>query len=280
MALAGWRRESFEAEVAYSGRQVDVAKKRKAIRKMKDRFPDESEAKLGRFLRVKEYHTKEAIRMLEAERAWRATGANNPPAESFSRELAKGKGYFHRTDKSGSPLLIFIPANHHQSDSTAETLNMLIYFIETAISAMPALVESFSILVDFEGYGMQNFDLPFTRAALNLLQNYYPERLGRLYLVSPPFVFRAVWTIVKPLMDQLTRNKFTFISDYEELKLYIDEDCLPRKYGGTSPYEHDPSIPMNAGIIDPSNREFHALVPSPPLTSFDQMTPLKTSEPM
>jgi hypothetical protein len=35
MALAGWTRESFEAEVSYSGRPVSMEKKRKVYSSLK-----------------------------------------------------------------------------------------------------------------------------------------------------------------------------------------------------------------------------------------------------
>ncbi len=38
-------------------------------------------------------------------------------------------------------------------------------------------------------------------------QNYYPERLGRLYLINAPWGFSGVWNVVKGWLDPVTVQK-------------------------------------------------------------------------
>lgn len=35
-------------------------------------------------------------------------------------------------------------------------------------------------------------------------QNYYPERLGELYLINAPWGFSTVWSVVKGWLDPVT----------------------------------------------------------------------------
>lgn len=39
------------------------------------------------------------------------------------------------------------------------------------------------------------------------MQDYYPERLGKMFIVHAPYIFMAVWKIVYPFIDKNTRKK-------------------------------------------------------------------------
>jgi hypothetical protein len=41
------------------------------------------------------------------------------------------------------------------------------------------------------------------------LQYYYPDTLYRLFVVNAPFLFRALWAILSPMVDPVTKAKAT-----------------------------------------------------------------------
>lgn len=41
-------------------------------------------------------------------------------------------------------------------------------------------------------------------------QDYYPERLRRMFIVHAPFVFMAIWKLVCPFIDSNTKKKVNF----------------------------------------------------------------------
>jgi hypothetical protein len=47
---------------------------------------------------------------------------------------------------------------------------------------------------------------------LAMLKDHYPERLHRVYLVDAPVVFRALWSLIKPFVDPVTKTKFQFVT--------------------------------------------------------------------
>jgi len=67
-------------------------------------------------------------------------------------------------------------------------------------------------------------------------QNNYPETLGKTLIINAPTVFRAIWGIVKPMLDPRTQAKIEVCpSDYlPVLQKWIDTDSIPAYLGGRS----------------------------------------------
>ncbi|KAK4846892.1 hypothetical protein QYF36_023043 [Acer negundo] len=49
--------------------------------------------------------------------------------------------------------------------------------------------EKFVVIGDLLGWGYSNSDIRAYLGALSILQDYYPERLGKLFIVHVPYVF-------------------------------------------------------------------------------------------
>ena len=75
-------------------------------------------------------------------------------------------------------------------------------------------------------YKMKQKDLQFdiyhfcVQALLHIIEiceANYPETLGRVLIVRAPRVFPIMWTLVSPLIDETTREKFLFYggNDYQ-----------------------------------------------------------------
>jgi hypothetical protein len=99
-------------------------------------------------------------------------------------------------------------------------------------------IENFTIIYDLNGLTLA------ARKTLHLLKqcfyidnNYYPERLGQMFVVNPPMIFPTIWNIVKPWLDPVTQTKVFVIRKGPEtattLLQHINSDQLPSEYGGT-----------------------------------------------
>ncbi|CAF1664886.1 unnamed protein product, partial [Didymodactylos carnosus] len=99
-------------------------------------------------------------------------------------------------------------------------------------------VESFAMISDVKGCK------PDARKVFHILKqciyiddNYYPERLGQMFVVNPPLIFPALWNLVKHWFDPVTKAKIFVIKKGPEtlstLLQHIDSDQLPREYGGS-----------------------------------------------
>jgi hypothetical protein len=225
-------------------KEKEDARKLAALEGMKAAFPSLStdEARLKRFLRARDWDLKASSEMLAADLKWREAGNHLVTFDTVKSEIAKGRFFFHKHDKANRPIVIVKASEHFPDSNTTElTFKMAVFVLEEAVRRMAPGVELFCVLIDFDGFGMSNVDYTLCKMMLAALQNYYPERLGRAYLLNPPFIFRAVWAVLKGFMHENTRQKFIFLgSDWkQELLNDVDATCLPIAYAGSSTYVHD-----------------------------------------
>ena len=141
--------------------------------------------------------------------------------------------------RAGNPILVvrarlWKPSTY---ESDEEYLRMIVYFTETATRSMGEGVERFTILFDLGGF---NSEMASPRALtclhhlVTLTQSIYPEHLASALLFNVPFVFRAVWSVIRPWIDPVTAAKVFFLgSEYEdELLEQIAPEMLCSEFGG------------------------------------------------
>ena len=73
-----------------------------------------------------------------------------------------------------------------------------------------------------------------------LAQDYYPEILGRMYLINTTFMFNLVFNMIKGLIDKKTLSKMRVLSDkyMDSLLELIDIENIPSFLGGTFTCSH------------------------------------------
>jgi len=91
--------------------------------------------------------------------------------------------------------------------------------------------------MDLKGVGISKASsvYGYIQSASGVSQNYYPERLGKLYIINAPWGFSGVFGFVKRFLDPVTVNKIHVLgSGYEkELLAQVPAENLPTAFGGT-----------------------------------------------
>lgn len=96
-------------------------------------------------------------------------------------------------------------------------------------------------LLDYVGYTRSN-QPPWkvSLATLSIVQNHYPERLGRAVNFKPPLLFEIFWKAIRPFVDPVTKEKLIFLSskmntdEYSaEMEKYFNLDHIDECMGGT-----------------------------------------------
>jgi CRAL/TRIO domain len=130
--------------------------------------------------------------------------------------------------------------------TTAERMlqNLVYEYEKLADPRLPAcsrktgqLLETCCTIMDLKGVGI--ISVPsvygYLRQASAISQNYYPERLGKLYLINAPWGFSSVFSVVKGFLDPVTVDKIHVLGfNYKmELLEQVPAENLPVEFGGT-----------------------------------------------
>ncbi|XP_050226129.1 sec14 cytosolic factor-like [Mercurialis annua] len=195
---------------------------------------------LRRFLRARDLDVKKASAMFLKYLKWRKDFVPNgsiSPLE-IPNEIAQNKMFMQGSDKRGRPVTVLFGAKHFQNKNPDEFKRYVVCVLDKLCARVPAGQDKFVVIGDLKGWGYANCDIHGYLAALCILQDYFPERLGKLFIVHVPYIFMAVWKLVYPFIDNNTRKKIVFVEN-KKLKSTlledIDESQIPEIYGGKLP---------------------------------------------
>ncbi|KAK7732233.1 cytosolic factor, phosphatidylinositol/phosphatidylcholine transfer protein [Cytospora paraplurivora] len=158
--------------------------------------------------------------------------------------------YYHKTDNDGRPVYIEqlgnvdIAAINKITTSERMLTNLAVEYERVADPRLPAcsrkaghLLETCCTIMDLKGVGLSKAPsvYGYLKSASNMSQNYYPERLGKLFVINAPWGFAAVWSAIKGWIDPVTVQKIHILgSGYQkELLQHVPADSLPKVFGGT-----------------------------------------------
>lgn len=99
------------------------------------------------------------------------------------------------------------------------------------------LLETCCSVMDLKGVGISKISsvYAYVKSASAISQNYYPERLGKLYLINAPWGFASAFSVVKGFLDPVTVQKIHILGAgyYTELLKQIPSENIPTMFGGT-----------------------------------------------
>lgn len=138
---------------------------------------------LLRYLRATKWNLAQAVQRLRSTVIWRREyGTEKFTADYISEENETGKQVLLGFDNEGRPCLYLLPQNQNTKD-TPKRVEHLVYMLERTIDLHPPGQESLALLIDFRNTGAGGTPtLATARQVLDILQNHYPERLGRALL--------------------------------------------------------------------------------------------------
>ncbi|KAI0129145.1 sec14 cytosolic factor [Xylariales sp. AK1849] len=209
---------------------------------------------LLRFLRARKFDVNLSKKMFVDCEKWRADTKldETVPTWEYPEREALFKyypQYYHKTDKDGRPVYIEqmggIDLTAMYKITTAERMltNLAVEYERLSDPRLPAasrkagqLLETCCTIMDLKGVGITKVPqvYSYVKQASAMSQNYYPERLGRMYLINAPWGFSGVWNAVKGWLDPVTVQKIHILgSSYQkELTAQVAPENLPKAIGG------------------------------------------------
>jgi len=97
-------------------------------------------------------------------------------------------------------------------------------------------------VIDLEGIGFRDFAgevVDFTKRASFFTAEHYPERSGSIFVINVPSWFSIIWSVVKPMVDEVTKEKISILKVGKDaitkaLAEKIPMKNIPPEYGGES----------------------------------------------
>ncbi|KAL2826983.1 CRAL-TRIO domain-containing protein [Aspergillus cavernicola] len=210
---------------------------------------------LLRFLRARKFDVAASKAMFVASEKWRKEFGTDDLARDFeypekTQMFKFYPQYYHRTDKDGRPVYIEkygrIDLNAMSKITSDDRMlkNLVTEYEKLADPRLPAcsrksgkLLETCCSIMDLKGVGITSVPSVYNylSRASGISQNYYPERLGKLYLINAPWGFSTVFSVVKSFLDPVTVEKIHVLgSGYQtELLKQVPAENLPKEFGGT-----------------------------------------------
>ncbi|EEA28571.1 Phosphatidylinositol transfer protein (PITP) [Talaromyces marneffei ATCC 18224] len=195
---------------------------------------------LLRFLRATKWNVPEAIKRIRATLAWRRDYIGDKlTADYISIENETGKQILVGFDVDGRPCLYLLPSRQN-TDKSPRQVEHLVFMLERVIDLMPAGQENLALVVNFnETKSGQNATIGQAKQTLDILQNHYPERLGRALVINVPWLIWGFFKIITPFIDPVTVQKLKF---NEDLRQHVPPAQLLKSCGGDVEFEYEHSI--------------------------------------
>lgn len=206
---------------------------------------------LLRYLRAAKWDVDQALKNISSTLVWRRevglsqTDKNVKPLKSevVSVENETGKQLILGFDINRSPLF-YMKNGRQNTEPSFRQVQLLIFMMECAVIMAPQGVETITVLIDFKNYkepGIISDKMPplsIAKLCLAVMQNHYPERLGKCVMFNIPWFAWAFLKMVHPFLDPRTRQKAIFDEPFEK---HIDASQLEAIYNGKLDfkYRHD-----------------------------------------
>lgn len=223
---------------------------------------DHPDALLLRFLRARKWDVDQALVMMISTMHWRRAelhvdddiikngelGAlentsgdakwqkNN---QDFLAQLRMGKSFLHGLDGQGRPMCFVRARLHKQGEQTEESLERFtVYTIETARMLLRPPIDTATIVFDMTDFSMANMDYTPVKFMIKCFEANYPESLGTVLVYKAPWVFNAIWSIIRGWLDPVVAGKVHFAKNIDELSVHVPKSQIPMDFGGDEKWEY------------------------------------------
>ncbi|KAK7192012.1 hypothetical protein DPSP01_003883 [Paraphaeosphaeria sporulosa] len=210
---------------------------------------------LLRYLRATKWNLPNATQRLRDTVIWRREyGTDSFTADYISDENATGKQVALGYDNEGRPCLYLLP-NKQNTKNSPKQVEHLVYMLERTLDISPPGQETLALLIDFRNSSAGSQPSIGTgRQVLSILQNHYPERLGRALITHLPWYVTTFLKLISPFIDPVTKTKMRY---NEPLTDHIPASQLMKNAGGEVDFEYDHSVywPALAKLAEERRRE-------------------------
>lgn len=223
----------------------------KAVRAILREMPDVdlkhcTDEYITRFLLARKYRTEQAAALIvayQAQIAHRQDIFGNLTARdpALQRALRAGiPGVLPARDRKGRCVLVILASQWDPIAVPALSVQRAIFLVLEILIQDPRNQQSgFVAVVDWSGFSLRQGGALGAAALRNLiaaLRGRFPARFKAIHFLSAPLYVQATLALVKPFLDEKTRNKiYLHGNNLSTLHEHLPTDILPAELGGTGP---------------------------------------------
>ncbi|KAJ3930536.1 MAG: CRAL/TRIO domain-containing protein [Lentinula lateritia] len=192
-----------------------------------------------RYLRATKWKVDDAIKRLESTLKWRREFGlyTHITPEYIAPEAVTGKEILFGYDVYGRPAFYMIPSRQNTTEATRQ-IEFAVWMLERCIDLMDEGVESLSLLINFADKA-KNPSMSTSRTVLSILQNHYPERLGKALVINVPYLVNIFFKLITPFIDPITVQKLKFNPDVVKDGIFAEDQVMKEFWGGNQDFEYD-----------------------------------------
>jgi len=204
-----------------------------------------------RYLRATKWKVEAAIKRIEETIVWRRTfgvieipGHTDPKkkvtADLVEPENVTGKNLIVGYDNDNRPCL-YLRNGYQNTSASIRQVQHLVFMLERVIQYMPPGQDTLALLIDFKAApASMNLSSKFpslsiSKQVLHILQNHYPERLGRGLFTNIPWIGYTFFKVVGPFIDPYTRLKTIYDQPFEN---FVPKEQLDKEFNGMLDFEY------------------------------------------
>ncbi|XP_031491340.1 SEC14 cytosolic factor-like [Nymphaea colorata] len=223
--------------------EVAVEQMRAAIEKLGSSAEGEADGKLMMFLVARSMDTEKAAEMYLQWKRWRAEIAPRGfvPDDEVVDELNARKSFLQGVNKAGHATVVILGRNHFASKDFLQFKKFVAYMMDKGLASCDGIVEEgkerVACVLDLQQLSMANLDVRGGIEGFQILQEYYPGRLTKFFIINVPFIFAAAWKIISRFLDKATAEKVQIVKterQRKEMLKEMGEELLPAEYGGSA----------------------------------------------
>ncbi|KAF1956549.1 CRAL/TRIO domain-containing protein [Byssothecium circinans] len=244
---------------------------------------DHPDALLLRFLRARKWDVEKALVMMVSTMHWRLEEMHvdddimkkgeeaalkdsksedvkvKKEGQDFLAQMRMGKSFLHGLDSDGRPLCVVRARLHRAGEQSEASLERFtVYLIETARMLLRPPVDTATIVFDMTDFSMANMDYTPVKFMIKCFEANYPESLGTVLVYKAPWIFNAIWNIIRGWLDPVVAGKVHFVKNVDELEKYVPRSQIITDLGGDEKWTYEyvePKEGENKLMADDAQRD-------------------------
>lgn len=183
------------------------------------------------FLKDRALDVEAAAEKVRKYNTWRVENQyDNISFESVREEFDTGKAVLlEERDLLGRQVVSVTLTKHVIAERDLEdTKRLTVYLLDKGLERIRAgaangCPETVLAVFDLRGFSAANADIDFLKFFIECIVTYFPKRVSEVLFIEAPFVFRPVWSVVKPWLGKYS-SLARFVT-VEEANAYFAEDA-------------------------------------------------------